>query len=229
MTTSASIAAACPALLDTLGDRRFAGGANRRRASTAAFYEQHAERYAASTLAVDNVARIARFAASLPSNGRVLDVGCGSGRDLLGLQAAGLAPGGLDLSPRMVAIAERVSGMPVHLGDVRRPGLPAASFDGVWAMASLLHLERDDIGTALRALGRLLVPGGLLYATVKSGSGRARDDEGRWFTLHESRSWRGHLRNAGFLVESVMTEPPSAEMGPAAATGWISSFSRKPR
>ncbi|MGE8130062.1 class I SAM-dependent methyltransferase [Methylobacterium sp. NPDC080182] len=198
-----------------------------RRVSTASYYERHAERYADATLPIDTANRIARFATMVPRGGRVLDAGCGSGRDLIGLREAGLKPEGLELSPRLAVIARRNSNVPVHVADICSPGLPLSSFDAVWAMASLLHVERDDIEVALRSLNQLLVPGGLLFATLKSGTGRARDEGGRWFTLYEPRGWSGRLRNAGFSEVSVETER-LVGMSPEPATGWIASLARRP-
>jgi SAM-dependent methyltransferase len=216
-----------------VSSKRRAGAASaaaeRRRLSTAAFYEARAEEYAAATIGLDMSERIARFAGMLPSGCRVLDVGCGAGRDLIGLSAAGLVPVGLDTSPRLVATARSVAGVPVSVGDLRDPPFEPASFGGVWAMASLLHLERSETTTALETIGELLWPGGILFASVKRGSGGACDDDGRWFTLHDERSWERHLRSSGFEILEITGEPP-AEDGAVGSVrpGWISSLARRP-
>ncbi|HEX8555555.1 MAG TPA: class I SAM-dependent methyltransferase [Sphingomonas sp.] len=206
-----------------------AGCARDRQASTAAYYEVFGEEYAAQTMRIDVSDHIARFAGMLVPGARVLDAGCGAGRDLVALALAGLDPVGLDNSARLVRIAERTSGLSVALGDLRAPPYEVASFDGIWAMASLLHLERDETTAALRTLGELLVPGGLLFASVKRGVGQTRDNEGRWFTLHDEQGWDRHLREAGFELLEVTGEPPSdhGAIG-IVSPGWISSLSRRP-
>ena len=200
--------------------------ADERRASTLAFYDREADAYASATMALDVSDRVARFARELPSGGRVLDAGCGSGRDLVALRAAGFDAVGLDLSPRLACIARVNSGSPVEVGDLRSPPFDDASFEGIWAMASLLHLERHEVTGALAGLRRLLVPGGVLFASVKRGSGRVRDDDGRWFTLHDEDGWAGHLEAAGFDVVELVGEPARGPSTGSVAPGWISSIAR---
>ena len=96
-------------------------------------------------------------------------------------------------------------------------------------MASLLHLEREEIVPALSGLAGLLRPGGVLFASVKRGCGRVRDDEGRWFTLHDEDGWSRHLRDAGMEVVEVEGEPPAArDAVGTVAPGWVCSLSRRP-
>jgi len=210
--------------------RTAATAAALRRASTISFYDDNADDYAATTMAIDTAERIARFAALLPRGGRVLDAGCGAGRDLIGFGAAGLRPEGLDISPSLAAIARRNSKMPVKVGDLRDPPFAPNTFDGIWAMASLLHLEPGEVRDALGRLGELLVPGGVLFASVKRGGGFARDDDGRWFALHDEAGWTKHLQAAGLDVIEIVGEPPASDAGTGSvAPGWISSLARRPK
>lgn len=199
-----------------------------RHASTVAYYNDHAEAYTALTLGIDTAKSIARFAALLPKNGLVLDAGCGSGRDLIGLKAAGLRPEGLDVSPSLAAIARAYSGARVTIGDLRGPHFAPATFDGIWAMASLLHIAADEIYAVLQELCRTLVPGGVLFASVKRGKGTTQDANGRWFTLHDEAGWEVHMRAAGFEIIEIVGEPPSIGGTGTVAQGWISSLVRRP-
>ncbi|MDQ2102534.1 class I SAM-dependent methyltransferase [Azospirillum isscasi] len=207
-----------------------AGTAAERRASTIAYYEQKADSYAAMTVAIDTVDRITRFTALLPSGGHVLDAGCGAGRDLIGFKAAGLEAKGLDISHGLAAIAQKNSRLPVSVGDLHYPPFAPASFDGIWAMASLLHIERDNIQSVLCSLYDLLVPCGVLFASVKRGAGLVCDRKGRWFTLYDEASWSCYLRLAGFEIIEALDEPPmiDGDVG-SVAPGWISSLARRPK
>ena len=198
-----------------------------RMAETVSYYDGHADAYAAATMAIDTSNQVERFAAMLPSGGRVLDAGCGAGRDLMQLAALGLNPVGIDISATLVSLARR-SGLPVEVADFRAHAFKPESFDGIWAMASLLHLERWELPGVLSSFSRILRPGGVLFASVKRGSGDVQDDTGRWFTLYDEEAWAGHLRAAGLEVIEVIGEPPSADGATGTvAPGWISSLARK--
>lgn len=142
--------------------------------------------------------------------GRVADLGCGPGRDLAALTAAGVDVVGVDRSTGMLALA-RGRGRVVR-GDLRRPPLRAGSLGGVWSSAALLHVPRDEVLDTLLAWRALLAPGGLLGLSTSLG-----DDEGwervpyaspspvggplhRWFVHHDEEALLEQLARAGFTV-----------------------------
>jgi SAM-dependent methyltransferase len=99
----------------------------------------------------------------LPNTSRILDAGCGSGRNMVELARRGTVVG-LELSPTSVELA-RARGC----GEVVEGSLLAMPFaDGGFDLAVCLdvieHLE-DDIG-AMRELRRTVAPGGALLVTV---------------------------------------------------------------
>ena len=206
-----------------LRDNRPEGAA--RLASSIAFYEAHARDYAATTARIDTFERLSQFAALLPSGGRVLDAGCGAGRDLLHFHTLGFQATGVDMSVNLAEIARHHSGCEVLVGDLLEPPC-LAPFDGIWAMASLLHLDRQQIGIARAAQASLLKPGGVLFSSVKRGSGEVIDDTGRWFTLYGEVEWARLLHAAGFEVVSIEGEPPGESGTGSVAPGWISSIAR---
>lgn len=124
---------------------------------------------------------VARFAALVPAGGRVLDVGCGPGRDLARFRAAGLAPLGVDLSPAFAAMASTHA--PVVVADVRALPLADRCVDGVWACASLVHLDHAGTAAALVELRRGARAGSPMFVAVKSGPSGWRCCElgWRWF------------------------------------------------
>jgi len=198
-----------------------------RLASTMQYYEANASAYAAATARIDVSERIGQFVEMLPRGARVLDAGCGAGRDLLYFRNAGLEAVGLDLSASLGAIARKVSGCEVYVGDLASPP-PMAAFDGIWAMASLLHTEREAVGDALAALSSLLQPGGLIFSSVKRGTGEIVDDTGRWFTLYDEAQWVRRLRDADLEIIEITGEPPADGAATGSVTpGWISSLARR--
>ena len=115
------------------------------------------------------------FAAALAPGARVLDLGSGPGCDTALLVARGMRAFGLDFSMGMLRGGrEEFPGARVQ-GDARRQPLATARVDGVWAKASLLHLQRDDAALALAEVRRTLRPGGVLFVSLKAGSGAATE------------------------------------------------------
>jgi SAM-dependent methyltransferase len=98
----------------------------------------------------------------------LLEVGAGPGHDSLYFQEQGLRVLCTDLSPDMV---ERCTakGLDARVADFLSLGVPAASFDAVYALNCLLHVPTPDLPRALNAISEVLVPGGLLYAGTWGG------------------------------------------------------------
>ena len=165
--------------------------------STMAFYEAHADDYARRTLDADLSDVRRRFARSLTPGARILDLGCGPGRDLRAFSELGFAPVGLDASPALVRIARSVSGVPVTVGRIEEIEFDR-EFDGVWACASLLHIRRQDLSLTLRRVRAALKPGAPFFASVQEGSGDSRAADGRIFTYFEEREFQSALSDHGF-------------------------------
>jgi SAM-dependent methyltransferase len=90
--------------------------------------------------------------------GRAVDIGCGSGQLLRQLCIVGWECVGVEWDPRAAEAARRVSGCPIHTGDVREIDLPGGTYDLVVMSHVLEHI--GDPTTALRAVRRLLTPTG---------------------------------------------------------------------
>lgn len=145
----------------------------------------------------------------VPPGGRVLDAGCGPGRDCAWLAELGREPIGLDLSAGMLAEAgRRVPGGRFLLGDLRALPMPAASVDGVWMCASLLHLPKREAGAALREARGVMPVGAPLYVGVQEGSGQGwrSDVHGpRWFSYWQAGELAAAIAGAGFGVRETTT------------------------
>jgi SAM-dependent methyltransferase len=189
--------------------------------STLAYYERHSAEYAASTAPISMATFAIRFAELLPTTTSVLDVGCGSGRDLRTLSALGLTCTGLDLSPMLAFRAASYSGCRVIVGDMRALPFENSTFGGVWASASLLHLPRAELGLGLSECHRVLARGGTFFSSMKWGHGEGYDSEGRWYTYVTEEEWAALLRQAGFSPLTIESSPDSTS-----SPTWITSFSR---
>ncbi len=106
----------------------------------------------------------------------LLEVGAGPGHDSLYFQEQGLRVLCTDLSPAMVELCQ-AKGLDARVADFLGLGIPAASFDAVYALNCLLHVPTPDLPGVLAAIGEVLVPGGLFYAGTW-GTGDGADEEG---------------------------------------------------
>lgn len=150
-----------------------------------------------------------RFATRLPERSRVLDAGCGPGRDLARLSRWGHLPVGLDLCPEFLATAARHA--PCVRADVRHIPFPDDTFDAVWACASLVHLEETGVERALAEFARVVAPGGVVCVSVK-GDGvpgwRTCEVGRRWFDVWTPEALSAVAERAGLGVEAVELEAP---------------------
>jgi len=149
------------------------------------FYDRNAEDFFNRSVDADMSAARDAFAARLPSGGRVLDAGCGSGRDALAFATAGFEVTAMEASPRLAELARRHTGLPIEVmtfDDVAW----RETFDGVWACASLLHVARTVLPAATGRLRDALKPGGVLWMSFKYGTEERQAGERRFTDLDEA-------------------------------------------
>ena len=151
------------------------------------YYNKHAEEFTASTFEVDMESLYQPFLAELPEGARILDVGCGSGRDTLAFKNKGYQVDAIDYSEELVKKATQLTGIPVRLQSFYEIDADQA-YDGIWACASLLHCERTRLKEVIGKLLSALKPNGLLYMSFKYGDSD-REKDGRQFTdLNEEQA-----------------------------------------
>lgn len=144
------------------------------------YYNKHAEKFTTSTFEVDMKSLYQPFLAELPEGARILDVGCGSGRDTLAFKNKGYQVDAIDYSEELVKKATQLTGIPVRLQSFYEIDADQA-YDGIWACASLLHCERSRLTEVLEKMVQALKPNGVIYMSFKYGDSD-RDQDGRQFT-----------------------------------------------
>ena len=199
------------------------GQARGRQASTqnataelVAGYDQIAADYAVRWGGLRLERALNAFAGRVIGPRRVLDLGCGPGRDVGFLTHLGCQVFGLDLSSGMLAEARRrLPGAPLLCADLRTLPLASHSLDGIWACASLVHLRRAQLPGALDETVRLLrPPAGVLYLALKGGQGErwvtGRRCRRYFFTYYQPAQVRTLLEHAGFRVLESWISPDQA-------------------
>lgn len=173
---------------------------------TLAFYTREASSYAEATADEKRSPVLAQFAALLPGDARVLDFGCGSGWAAGQFQSLGFDVAGFDGSEGLALEAKERYGIDVSIG-VFSEFVAVDAFDAIWASFCLLHDTREAMPGNLKRLAAALRTDGYLYVGLKEGEGMERDTLGRRYTYFSQPEMRGLLRDAGFSVLSMTTEP----------------------
>jgi SAM-dependent methyltransferase len=178
---------------------------------TLAHYEAHAQAFWEGTRDHDVSQNLSTLLAALPARPglRILDLGCGPGRDLLTLRRLGHAPVGLDGCSAFARMAREHSGCEVLEQSFFALKLPAKSFDGIFANASLFHVPRATLPRIASELRSALVAGGALFcsnprAMTEEHEGFQGERYGSYLTLE---SWRALFEAAGFTYESHYLRP----------------------
>lgn len=171
-------------------------------------YDELAPTYAAQRSASDDEeTALASFLSALGSSPRVLDAGCGQGDPVLGRLAAAGSAVGLDFSRSQLALAaDRVPAAPTVHGEIGHLPFRKATFDGVTAFHSLIHVPNERDEAVLAEFARVLRPGGRLLLT--EGVGEWVGSNPDWLDSGVGMEWeiagvetrRRQLRAAGFTV-----------------------------
>ena len=192
--------------------------------STVSHYQHRAEDFREGTKDHDvsqNVEALLRHLPG-PSNQRILDLGCGPGRDLAAFVARGHVPVGLDGAAAFVAMARAATGCEVWHQDFLALDLPTERFDGIFANAVLFHVPTQALGRVLQDLRQTLVDGGVLFASNPRGLDIEQQQGLRYGAYLTLETWSRFVTAAGFeLIEHFFRPPgrPRAEQ-PWLATVW---------
>src|ERR687892_348481 len=155
---------------------------------------------------------------------RILDLGCGPGRDLVTFRDLGHVVVGLDGCPEFVAMARAVSGCEVWQQDMLAMTLPPASFDGVFANAVLFHVPSLALPNVLVRLHAALNPGGVLLTSNPRGQDEEGFVHGRYACFYSSKTCLRLASSTGFALVDPCFRPPA---NPRRQQPWLATVSRK--
>src|SRR5438552_13619091 len=121
----------------------------------------------------------------------------------------------IDLSPRMIELARQLNGgIEFHVGNIAALSVADASWSGIAAFYSIIHIPPTQIASVLREFWRVLRPGGEVLLAFHVGD-EVRHVDKLWeqqvsfdFQFYSRAQIEEHLRAAGFgIVESMGRDP----------------------
>lgn len=161
--------------------------------NTLEYYNKNADEFVQGTLSVDFKQNQNRFLDKLIAGARILDFGCGSGRDTKYFLEKGYQVDATDGSEELCKMASDYIGICVkqmlfeELDEVEK-------YDGIWACSSILHLSKIALINVLEKMAAALKDNGVVYTSFKYGDFEG-ERNGRYFTDFTLETFEQHIKN----------------------------------
>jgi len=175
------------------------------------YYNQNAQNFIERTINLDISTVADQFLDLIVDKGRILDLGCGSGRDSLYFMNKGYDVYAVDGSEALVNHAKTELGIRVQLATFEAYKTDM-TFDGIWAMASLLHVGQEEMVAIVSKYRDMLKPGGIFFMSFKKYKDNFIIGE-RSFTCYEEEGLRAMIDEVGGLEIVKLVETRSAKVG----------------
>lgn len=169
---------------------------------TIEYYNQNAARYLEDTVGVEFAEIQNAFLNLLQEGARILDFGCGSGRDALEFLKRGYQVEATDGSEEMCRAAAELTGLAVQKMLFRELD-EQEKYDGIWACSSILHLPKPELGNVLEKMTAALKIHGIIYTSFKYGAFEG-ERNGRYFTDFTEETFAEFIKGmAGLTIEKM--------------------------
>jgi cyclopropane fatty-acyl-phospholipid synthase-like methyltransferase len=168
--------------------------------ATLDYYNKHYKQFIESTLDLDMSELYEKFEKYLNPGDKVLDIGCGPGRDLkyfsLKYKSTGIEP-----SEQLAYYASNYTQTRVEkttINDFETDD----KFNGVWACSSLLHLKLEELPGILCKISSLMTDNGAFYCSFKYGQFQG-DRNGRYFTDLKENDMKVLVKDSGLTIQEL--------------------------
>lgn len=180
-----------------------------------------------------------KFSKMINPNSTLLDLGCGPGNDVLLFTEKGFDVTGVDLSEEMISEAQRrVPSATFLVGSMAEIEFPDSSFDAVWSVGSLHHIDHADFGIVLRNAYGWLKQGGKAFISTKSGKGEGIETQiqvgvgsksDKYWVYWQKEELMELLKRIGYKIKEITeTEPERKKDLPEGFTeSWLNVWIEK--
>jgi SAM-dependent methyltransferase len=188
------------------------------------YYKHHFQIYHDRTFWVDPSLFLAPLTIHLKAGNTVVDVGCGSGRDILWLKNRGYDVIGLERSSGLAGLARTHTACRIIEADFETYDFSKLSADALVLIGALVHLPRPKFPKVFKAICRALKKSGTLLITMKQGKGAVADPQGRHFYLWQDEDLREVFQSQNLPVIDFFRQP--SKINPAET--WLGYVLKKP-
>ena len=167
------------------------------------YYGHHYRAYHDATADIDPEPFLGAFVRHLSAGDRILDVGCGSGRDLRWLRRKGMQVTGFERSAGLAGLARRHAGCDVIEGDFNTYDFHALAVDAILLCGALVHIPHEGLKVVLERILRALDPDShrrVVYLSLKEGHGAATDPQGRIFYFWQDDALQDRFASWGMTI-----------------------------
>ena len=164
------------------------------------YYQKNYKAYHEKTFSIDPSSFLEPLAQRLPPEAFVLDVGCGSGRDLLWMKKRGFEVIGFERSEDLAELARENADCEVIEGDFETYDFSSIFVDGVMLVGALVHVPHERFSEVFKNITTSISRRGNVLITLKEGRGDMTGADGRTFYLWEDPKAREMFDTLGFKV-----------------------------
>ena len=189
------------------------------------YYNKNSKNFYDRTINADVQELYQKFLSHVPKQGRILDAGCGVGRDSKFFLSKGYEVLPFDGSLEMVKLTASLLGKDaLHMlfQDIHFSN----EFDAIWANASLLHVPYEDLRGVIEGFHKALLPSGILYASFKYGTSVRRTEDRVFFDMDED-SIEPYLKGLFVPLEIWKSADTRSTVAPSPDKSWLNFIARR--
>jgi len=164
------------------------------------YYQKNFKEYHKKTFNIDPSSFLLPLSEKLSPGASILDIGCGSGRDLLWFRQRGFEVVGFERSPGLAGLVRKNVGCEVIEGDFETYDFSRLSVDAIMLIGVLVHLPHNKVSAVLISINRALKDDGKIFLSLKKGAGNTSDSHGRIFYLWNDGELRDLFKDLGLDV-----------------------------
>ena len=169
------------------------------------FYSRNAKEYILKTKDINMSESYDFFLKHVTKKGKLLDVGFGSGRDMLYFKSIGFEVEGIDPQPEFVDEAKNI-GLNVSCDSILDCWDTYDMYDYIWASASLLHVQKEFLNQAFQYCSNMLNKEGIMYCSFKYGDFEGMMDD-RYYIYLTEKTINDYIKNTDLkMIDYKITD-----------------------